>query len=104
VIPSLEDNLPNTVLEAMACGTPVVGFDIGGIPDMIEHKKTGYLAVAADVDDLLAGIDWVLFNPDNVPFHENCRQKVEASYAVPIQTARFTILYNTMSPLNRHVR
>ena len=102
VIPSLEDNLPNTVLEAMACGTPVVGFDIGGISDMIEHKKTGYLATAGDVDGLVAGIDWVLFKHDNIPFHENCRQRVEASYAVPTQVARFAILYSSLSGMNSY--
>jgi len=103
VIPSLEDNLPNTVLESMACGTPVVGFDIGGIPDMIEHGKTGYLAVAGDVNDLLAGIDQVLLNPDNISFHENCRRKVESLYTVHTQATRFTILYNSLSHLGRHV-
>jgi len=44
VLPSLEDNLPNTIMESLACGTPVLAFKTGGIPEMIEHKKTGYLA------------------------------------------------------------
>ena len=44
VLPSLEDNLPNTIIEAMACGTPVLAFKTGGIPEMIEHKVNGYLA------------------------------------------------------------
>ncbi|MEX2411860.1 MAG: glycosyltransferase, partial [Candidatus Paceibacterota bacterium] len=44
VLPSKEDNLPNTVLEAMSCGTPVVAFNIGGVPDMVDHKENGYLA------------------------------------------------------------
>ena len=46
VLPSLEDNLPNTVIEAMACGVPVVGFDIGGMPDMVDHKKGRLLSKA----------------------------------------------------------
>lgn len=41
VIPSIEDNLPNTVIESLCCGTPVVGFDIGGIPDMVIPGKNG---------------------------------------------------------------
>jgi glycosyltransferase involved in cell wall biosynthesis len=60
VIPSRQDNLPNTGVEAHACGTPVVAFDIGGLPDIVEHQKTGYLAKAFDTEDLARGILWVL--------------------------------------------
>ena len=44
VVPSLEDNLPNTVLEALACATPVIGFDTGGIKDMVKNGFNGYLS------------------------------------------------------------
>ena len=60
VTPSLEENLPNTIMEAMACGTACVGFEVGGIPEMIEHKKTGYVAQAFDPEDLAKGINWCL--------------------------------------------
>ncbi|OOQ58597.1 glycosyltransferase [Mucilaginibacter pedocola] len=60
VLPSVEDNLPNTVMEAMACGTPVVAFDTGGIPDMIEHQVNGYLATFKSAESLAAGVDYVL--------------------------------------------
>ena len=60
VIPSLQDNLPNTIIESMLCGTPVVGFNAGGIPEMIEHKVNGYLAEYKSSDDLAAGMAWVL--------------------------------------------
>jgi glycosyltransferase involved in cell wall biosynthesis len=60
VTPSLEENLPNTIMEAMACGTACVGFEVGGIPEMIEHKKTGYVAQAFDSADLAKGINWCL--------------------------------------------
>ena len=52
VIPSLEDNLPNTIMESMACGTPCVGFEIGGIPEMIDHRVNGYVANYKDAGDL----------------------------------------------------
>lgn len=63
VTPSLEDNLPNTVAEAMSCGTPCVGFRSGGIPEMIGHRLGGYVAQARDVDDLIRGIQFVLKYP-----------------------------------------
>jgi glycosyltransferase involved in cell wall biosynthesis len=58
----LEENLPNTIMEAMACGTSCVGFEVGGIPEMIEHQKTGYVAKAFEAEDLAKGIQWCLQN------------------------------------------
>ena len=60
VLPSRQDNLPNTALEAQSCGTPVVAFRTGGLPDIVEHLRTGYLAQPNDPHDLAAGIAWVL--------------------------------------------
>ncbi len=62
VAPSIADNLPTTVLECLSCGTPVAGFDVGGIPEMIDHKVTGYLAARNDPDDLAEGIEFCLNN------------------------------------------
>jgi len=61
VVPSRQDNLPNTAVEAQACGTPVVAFEIGGLPDIVEHRVSGYLAKAFDSVDLSVGIRWVLY-------------------------------------------
>ena len=60
IVPSLQENLSNVIMESLSCGTPVVGFDIGGNSDMIEHKKNGYLAKPLDSSDLARGIEWVL--------------------------------------------
>ncbi len=60
VIPSLQENLPNSILEALACGTPVVGFNAGGIPEIIEHNTNGYLVKPFDIDDLAKGIEHCL--------------------------------------------
>jgi glycosyltransferase involved in cell wall biosynthesis len=60
VVPSLQENLSNIILESMSCGLPVVAFNIGGNGDMIKHKETGYLARNLDTDDLSNGIKWVL--------------------------------------------
>ncbi|MDB9303323.1 glycosyltransferase family 4 protein [Nodularia spumigena CS-591/12] len=60
--PSVEDNLPNTVMEALACGTACIAFDIGGMSDMIEHQQNGYLAKPFDIDDFAKGIAWVIID------------------------------------------
>jgi glycosyltransferase involved in cell wall biosynthesis len=62
ITPSLADNLPTTILESLSCGTPVVGFEVGGIPDMIKHKENGYLARYKDVDDIAKGITFCIQN------------------------------------------
>ncbi len=59
VAPSLQDNLPNTVLEALACGTPGAAFAIGGMSDLITHQSNGWLAREQAADDLAAGIEWI---------------------------------------------
>lgn len=60
VLPSQADNLPNTVLEAMACGTPCVSFAVGGVPDLIDHQVNGYLAEPFSSQSLATGIAWLL--------------------------------------------
>jgi len=62
--PTLQDNLPNTIVEAMSCGTPCVGFRVGGIPEMIHHLKDGYVARFCDAEDLANGIRYVLSHPE----------------------------------------
>jgi glycosyltransferase involved in cell wall biosynthesis len=66
VIPSLEDNLPNTIMEALSCGTPCVGFAIGGIQEMIKSGANGYLAKPRDEKDLTKGIIEVLNSSANL--------------------------------------
>ena len=64
VTPSLQDNLPNTIAEAMSCGIPCVGFNVGGIPEMIHHLQDGYVAQYKDSIDLADGIRYVLSHPE----------------------------------------
>jgi glycosyltransferase involved in cell wall biosynthesis len=64
VIPSVQDNLPNTVLESMACGTPVVGFDVGGIRDLVHSGRTGQLAPVGDAVALRDAITQLLHAPN----------------------------------------
>ena len=80
ITPSLQENLPNTLMEAMACGTPCVGFNIGGIPEMIIHKENGYVAKYKDSEDFANGIIWSLFEADYSSLSERAREKVVADY------------------------
>lgn len=74
VVPSRQDNLPLVAIEAQTCGTPVVSFDINGLPDVIEHQKTGYLAKPYDIKDLANGINWVLEESDSMQICKNARK------------------------------
>lgn len=58
--PSLQDNLPLTVMESLSCGTPVVAFDVGGMKDLILHRKNGYLALENNFDDFYEGIKFFI--------------------------------------------
>ncbi|GGC06903.1 glycosyltransferase [Dyadobacter sediminis] len=96
VIPSLEENLPNTIMESFACGTPVVGFDVGGISEMIEHKQNGYLSVYGSSESLAEGINWVLKNNLNGVLSKQARQKVINSYSEKVVAMQYKRLYQML--------
>jgi len=91
--PSLEDNFPNTVLEAMACGVPVVAFDIGGIPEMVSDGETGFLAPAGDAQALAGAIERVLESDNGHKLAAACRERVETQFDLPAQGERYLRLY-----------
>lgn len=97
VIPSLEDNLPNIVLESMSCGTPVLGFSIGGIPDMIDHMSTGYLVQPRDIDGLVGGVQWMM-NNTSADMRKRCRDKVLSRFSLEVLSQRMNILYTSLCP------
>jgi glycosyltransferase involved in cell wall biosynthesis len=95
VLPSMQDNLPNTVMEAFACGTPVVAFNVGGIPEMIEHQVSGYLSEAMDPNSLAEGIQWVLENTGrSIQLGIAAREKAVLEYDLKAQAKRYADLYN----------
>ena len=96
VSPSIEDNLPNTIMESMACGTPVVGFDVGGIPEMIDHEKSGYLAKYKSSEDLAKGIYWTLFDADYEALVNNSRQKVLDNYSEKVVAEKYKKVYQSL--------
>ena len=92
VTPSLRDNLPNTIMEAMACGTPCVGFNVGGIPEMIDHRVNGYVARYKDAADLADGIRYVLDNREELG--RNAREKVMREYSEETVAKKYIEVYN----------
>ena len=82
VTPTLADNFPNVLLEAMACGLPCVGFDSGGVRDLIRHRQTGYLSVRCDASSLKEGIEWVLEDESRYEaLSARCRMVAETEYS-----------------------
>jgi len=96
VTPSLEENLPNTLMEAMACGTPCVGFQVGGIPEMIDHQSNGYVAKPLNAEDLATGIQWVFDHPEA---SQAARKKLKIAMRSSLWRKNMSIF--TKKPLRR---
>ena len=91
VVPSLQENLSNAIMESLACGTPVVAFDIGGNSDMIVHKWNGYLAKPFNSENIAIGIEWILSNSQSVS--NNARQKILSEFKSSIIVKKYIELY-----------
>ena len=99
VTPSLEENLPNTIMEAMACGTPCVGFRVGGIPEMIDHQENGYVAAYKDERDLAEGIRWTLAHRDEAGLA--AAHKAQAVWNEQVVADRYAALYGITTKHHR---
>ncbi len=93
VSPSLQDNLPNTLMEAMACGTPCVAFDTGGMPDLISHHQNGALAKCFIANSLAEQMQWVLQNAEYNALCEKARNSIETKYSPGIVTNQYMDLF-----------
>lgn len=95
--PSEQDNLPNTVLEAMACGVPCLAFSIGGMPDMIQHQQTGFLATPFDVAEFAAGVRWILSDPERQRhISQNARKQAETRFGLLRQAQAYAHIYQEL--------
>ena len=95
VTPSLQDNLPNTIVEAMACGVPCVGFNVGGIPEMIDHKVNGYVAAHRSSGDFAEGIGWCLDGERHDDLCRQARHKALITYSEPIVAQLYQEVYES---------
>lgn len=95
ILPSRQDNLPNMALEGMSCGVPVAGFNVCGIPDIIEHRTNGWLAAPFDSEELARGMEWIL-NDDLIhkKLSKQAREKALNSYSYSTISEKFFALYS----------
>jgi glycosyltransferase involved in cell wall biosynthesis len=94
--PSRMENLSNAVLEALACGTPVVAFAIGGMPDMIDHQVNGFLAAPFETSEFANGLRFTLQQRDRSDIRTACRQKVLNSFSREQEIERYVALYRRL--------
>ncbi|PWD98999.1 glycosyltransferase [Marinilabilia rubra] len=98
VLPSLEDNLPNTVLESLGCGTPVVAFDIGGISDMIDHQSNGFLVDETDTNLLADSLEEMVKMPEEKyqRMQKSARKKIEDHFSREVVGNRLNQIFQSI--------
>lgn len=96
ILPSLEDNLPNTVMESLACATPVIAFKTGGIPDMVKHLENGYLANYKSSTDLADGIEWLFLHEHKEALQKEARRTILTYFAPKIIADKHIELYKRL--------
>ncbi|GAF03662.1 glycosyltransferase [Saccharicrinis fermentans] len=99
VVPSLQENLSNLIMESMACATPVVAFQVGGNSDMIQHRTNGYLAAYRDVVDLSEGIKYCAETTTNSHLSSNARKYIMDHFSIHDIAKKYAQLYESI--LNR---
>jgi glycosyltransferase involved in cell wall biosynthesis len=105
VIPSVYENLPSMAVEAMACGIPVIGFQIGGLPEVVHHRETGLLARWKDTSDLAIQIQWLLVHPaERQRMGIAARSRVEREHTLEVQARRFAELYQVATETAKKAR
>jgi glycosyltransferase involved in cell wall biosynthesis len=93
LIPSLEDNLPYTVMESLSCGTPVIAFTTGGIPDMVQHKHNGYLAKYKSSESFADGMEWIIKHPEKDKLNQQARQTILDNFSEEVIAKKHIEVY-----------
>jgi glycosyltransferase involved in cell wall biosynthesis len=96
VVPSRCENLSNTIMEAMACSTPVVAFDVGGNSDLIIHRLNGYLAAPEDPIDLASGIRWIVDTENGSLVKNAAREFVMQNFSAEVVANKYYDLYRSL--------
>jgi len=96
LVPSLEDNSPNVICEALGCGTPVVAFAAGGIPEMVRDGETGRLALVRDAAGLLAGLEWAAGVKNDTKIRLQCRAFALEKWHAPARARDYVNLYRKL--------
>jgi hypothetical protein len=97
LLPSLEENLPNTLLEAMSCGTPAVAFSVGGVPEALTQDETGKLVPVGAFEDFGNAIEALLFDDSmRMRLSKNCRQTISDRFTQQLQAERYLELYREL--------
>jgi glycosyltransferase involved in cell wall biosynthesis len=105
VCPSRDDNFPNVVLEAMACGVPVVGFDVGGMADVVRDGETGILVEPENVAGLRDAIETILHDDElRSRLSRNCRQVALTEFPLETQARRYLALYGELIESSKRTR
>lgn len=98
LVPTLQDNLPNIIIESMACGTPVVGFNVGGMPDVVSDGRTGLLVPLGDSQALRENIRRALANSAGLAeMSANCRRTAVEKYSIHRQARDYLKLYESLT-------
>lgn len=96
-VPSRNENLSCTIMESMACATPVTAFNVGGNSDMIEHGKNGYLARRYDAADFAKGLQWCLQNAVTPALGGRARRKIAENFSPDIVGRHYIELYGQLA-------
>ncbi|MCW8922217.1 MAG: glycosyltransferase [Gammaproteobacteria bacterium] len=104
ILTSLEDNLPNALLEAMACGTPVIGYDTGGIPDIVKHGVNGIVVERGNVDSLSVSILHLVDNRElREIYSKRAARLITKHYTQEVQAKMYTDLYEEILMAHRDI-
>lgn len=98
LIPSLEDNLPYTVMESLSCGTPVVAFTTGGIPNMVNHQQNGFLADYRSSQSFCDGMEWMINYPVKEALRKQARETVMQNFSEKVIAQKHIEMYKSMVP------